>query len=202
MWPDALAHFHKHDAVLASFAQAMDPVVLPQEAAVGNYFADLCDSIVGQQLSVKAGATIWARVRALLGNEILPEKVLQVEDIRYREAGMSWAKIRYMKDLADQTQSGRLHLLDLSQQSNEEIIASLTKVKGIGPWTVEMFLMFTLGRPDVFSLGDLGLKRGVQKIYNLPEEPSKQALLELSQKWSPYRTYASRVLWNSLDNEP
>jgi DNA-3-methyladenine glycosylase II len=126
---------------------------------------------------------------------------LAIEDQLFRDAGMSWSKIRYMKDLAQHVLDKKLDLLTLHTHSNEEIIRLLTQVKGIGPWTAEMFLMFTLGRPDVFSLGDLGLKRGIQKIYAVESDLSRQELLSYAQKWAPYRTFASRVLWKSLDNE-
>lgn len=201
MWQDALAHFHKNDPILHSFAQKLEPIVLPTEFQSELFFSSLCDSIVGQQLSVKAGNTIWQRVSALMNHEIRPESVLAVEDQAFRDAGMSWSKIRYMKDLAQHVLDNKLDLLTLHTHENDEIIKLLTQVKGIGPWTVEMFLMFTLGRPDVFSLGDLGLKRGIQKLYQLTQEPTKAQLLEYAAKWAPYRTYASRILWKSLDNE-
>lgn len=202
MWQSALDHFEKHDPTLFSFAQTLDPIVLADSFDPEQFFADLCNSIVGQQLSVKAGDTIWRRVSELFHNTITPQTILITPDEAIRATGTSWSKIRFMKDLAQHVQDKKLDLLTLHEKSNEEIIVQLTQVKGIGPWTAEMFLMFTLGRPDVFSLGDLGLKRGIEKIYQLDHEPSKQELLAYSEKWSPFRTYASRVLWRSLDNEP
>lgn len=201
MWLDALAHFKKHDPILFRFAEKLEPIVLPTAFQSELFFSNLCDSIVGQQLSVKAGNTIWQRVATILNHNITPQAVLAVEDQLFRDAGMSWSKIKYMKDLAQHVLDRKLDLLSLHTHENEEIIKLLTQVKGIGPWTVEMFLMFTLGRPDVFSLGDLGLKRGIQKLYGLKDEPTKAELLEYAQKWAPFRTYASRILWKSLDNE-
>jgi DNA-3-methyladenine glycosylase II len=201
MWLDALEHFKKHDPILYRFAQTLEPIVLPTEFKSELFFSHLADSIVGQQLSVKAGNTIWQRVSAILNHTITPQSVLAVEDQLFRDAGMSWSKIAYMKDLAKHVLEEKLDLLTLHTHQNDEIIKLLTQVKGIGPWTVEMFLMFTLGRPDVFSLGDLGLKRGIQKLYDLKDEPTKAELLKFAEKWAPYRTYASRILWKSLDNE-
>ncbi len=112
---------------------------------------------------------------------------------------MSWSKVRFVRDLADKVSAKFIQLPQLAQLSNEEVITELTKVKGIGPWTAEMFLMFTLGREDVFSFGDLGLAKAIQKLYNLKQKPTRKQLEKITKKWSPYRTHAALVLWKSLD---
>jgi DNA-3-methyladenine glycosylase II len=118
-----------------------------------------------------------------------------------RDQGISWAKIKYIKDLAQKVVDHEVDLVQIETLSDEEVIIALTKVKGIGRWTAEMFLMFALARPDIFSTGDLGLKRAIQKLYGLKVEPDEKKLLQLSKKWSPYRTYAARILWRTLDQK-
>lgn len=186
-----------------------------------NYFESLASSIVGQQLSNKVADVIWNRLVKLLGGtagstpstikapsnyklndryQILPEAVLaaSVEDLR--SVGLSFNKIVYLKNLSQAVAENSLAFDCLQNSDNEEIITELTKIKGIGRWTAEMFLIFSLGRQDVFSLGDGGLYNAVRKLYNL-EKPTQTEMRELTQKWSPYRTYASLYLWKSLDNE-
>jgi len=128
-----------------------------------------------------------------------PKKLLKIKDQKLRDVGMSWGKVRYVKDLAIKHLGGEIDLSKLSSLSNEQVITELTKVKGIGPWTGEMFLMFTLRREDVFSFGDLGLKRGIEKLYNL-KEPTVAQIEKIIMPWSPYKTYGSIALWHSLDN--
>jgi DNA-3-methyladenine glycosylase II len=114
---------------------------------------------------------------------------------------MSWGKIKYVKDLSYRVLDGSLHLSKLDNMSNEEVIVELVAVKGIGPWTAEMFLMFSLARPDVFSFGDLGLKNAIKNLYGV-EDVTVEYMEKLSKKWSPYRTYAALILWETLDNKP
>jgi len=180
----ALKHFKKVDPILYDVGLRIKDY---QEIAVGNpgqYFEDLCDSIISQQLSIKAASTIWSRIKTLVG-KITPKNILKIPDEKYRAAGSSWAKIKYIKDLAMRD----IDFTDFPTLSDNEIAKRLIEVKGIGPWTAEMFLIFTLGRPDVFSEGDLGLKNAMKKLPGL-----KQAKV-----WSPYRSYASRILWKSLE---
>ena len=112
---------------------------------------------------------------------------------------MSHAKARYLKHLAEEIVHGDLPIFHLNSMTDQEIISKLTKVKGIGPWTAEMFLMFTLGRDDVFSFGDLGLKKAVIKIYGFKKDPTRKQIEKIISSWSPYKTYASRILWASLE---
>lgn len=166
-----------------------------------NYFLALCRSIVGQQLSNKVADVIWNRVLLLVENKVEPEKILSINDEDFRSKGVSYSKIKYMKNLSTAVINGEIHFDKFEQMSDEEIIKELTKVKGIGTWTAEMFLIFSLGREDVFSLGDAGLKNVVKSLYGFKDEPTKKDLIEINGKWSPYRTYASLYLWEMINRK-
>jgi len=165
-------------------------------------FTALASAIVSQQLSGRVAEVIWGRVAALLDGQITAERVLATADERFREAGLSNSKTKYLKCLSDAVQSGLVRPEEFPGMENEAIIAELVAVKGIGRWTAEMFLMFSLGRPDVFSPGDGGLQRAVKKIYGLEEIPSAEELAVISERWKPYRTFASFYLWRSLSVKP
>lgn len=197
MFEDALKHFRKADPLLYSLAESIDPIVLEKSP---DHFVKLVRSIVGQQLSVKAASTIFARFEKLFKKRITAEEILKIDDDDIRACGISYPKIKYIKDLAQKVYDKELLLETFEDADEETVIESLTKVKGIGIWSAEMFLMFALARPDVFSVKDLGLKNAMIKLYGL-SNPIKNELLKISQKWSPYRTYACRILWESLDNE-
>jgi DNA-3-methyladenine glycosylase II len=163
----------------------------------------LVDAICSQQLSVKASATILGRVAALTGNgRPGPEEMLALPDPTLRGAGLSGAKTRYVKDLAARWLDGSLPHAAIPTLADEEVIAALTQVKGIGTWTAEMVLMFALGRPDVLPVDDLGIRVAAQRIYGLSERPGPEALRELAEPWRPYRTLACRYLWRSLTLPP
>ncbi len=173
-----------------------------------NLFETLCESIVSQQLSVKAGDTIFGRVLDLLPErKLTPENILMQKDQALRDAGLSWGKVSYLKDLAQKVKDKEVVLEDLDKLSEEDAIKELTKIKGIGKWTAEMFLMFALGREDVFSHGDVGLQNAIKKIYKdrLPFDKEGKwkydatVVEEIIIKWSPYRTIAARILWRSLE---
>lgn len=198
MFEKAVLHFKKADPILYELAKSIDPFVLEKSQ---NHFIRLTRSIVGQQLSVKAASTIWGRFEKLFKGEITAEKILKLHDDEIRKCGISYPKIKYIKDLSEKVKTKQL-LLDVFEEADEEtVIINLTQVKGIGTWSAEMFLMFALARPDVFSVKDQGLKNAMKKLYGL-KEPTDKKLLNLSKKWSPYRTYACRILWESLDNAP
>jgi DNA-3-methyladenine glycosylase II len=198
MYDRALKHFKKADLLLYELAKSIDPIVLEKSP---NHFIRLVRSIVGQQLSVKAASTIFSRFEKLFKKEINAKEILKLKDDDIRACGISYPKIKYIKDLAEKVKSEQL-LLDTFEEADEEtVIENLTKVKGIGIWSAEMFLMFALARPDVFSVGDLGLKNAMIRLYGL-EKPTNKELLKISEKWSPYRTYACRILWQSLNNAP
>lgn len=193
-------HFQKNDPILHAI---IEQVMIEEWEQNRDYFRALCSDIVGQQLSGKAADTIWGRFIKLIPQEkVTPENILTLPDQKIRNAGLSWAKVKYVKDLADKVKNKEVNLKKLSNLSNEDVIAELTKVKGIGPWTAEMFLMFTLGREDVFSHGDLGLKNAIKKLYGFKKDPTKKQVEKIVTRWTPYKTYACRILWKSLEIKP
>lgn len=198
----AAAHLTKHDGFLA-------PVIaqsgLAELAPHTDYYGALVNSIIGQQLSVKAAATIKARFRDLFGGEMpSPEQLLSVSIEELRAVGFSNAKANYVRDLAEHIIDGRVRFDTIDTKSNEEIITELTDVKGIGEWTVHMFLMFCMGRLDVLPVGDLGIRNGVRKLYDFTDVPTPTQLIEIAEKhhWHPYESVASWYIWRSLDNVP
>ncbi|PIN99808.1 DNA-3-methyladenine glycosylase 2 family protein [archaeon CG10_big_fil_rev_8_21_14_0_10_43_11] len=162
-------------------------------AANDDYFQMLCRSIVFQQLSTKAAITIWNRVKER--TPIAPKEVLTAD---LDGVGLSNQKKTYLKDLAEKFAHNHVRT-DFLNMTNQEIIDELVKVKGIGQWSVEMFLMFSLKRLDVFSAGDLGLRKAVQTLYGFEELPKPKRVEELSRVWAPYRTLAALYLWKMLD---
>ncbi len=193
-------HFQNADPILHTWILKIEslpplPILQPNQ-----YFTRLCDDIISQQLSGRAAATIFSRFIKLFKNEhINPQELVNIPHEKIREAGLSNAKANYVKNLAQHVIDGSLKLDRLTNLPDEEVITELTKVKGIGRWTAEMFLLFSLGRPDVFSHGDLGLRNGLKKIYGFKREPSKKKIEALIKKWSPYKSYASRILWKCLE---
>jgi len=164
-----------------------------------DHFASLASAIVGQQLSGKVADVIWARLKTLVGGSVTPESLLDAAETDLRATGLSNAKVRYVKALAEAAASGVLQLGAMNELDDEAIIKELTAIKGIGRWTAEMFLIFSLGREDVFSCGDGGLQRAFQWLYGI--EPSKENMLRVSAAWTPYRTYASLYLWEALNQK-
>lgn len=194
-----LNHFKKVDPVLYKVALSLGEIKPYEIRNSGDYFSDLCEAIVGQQLSGKASDTIWGRFKKLFPKEkVIPQNVLKVSEDKMREAGMSWAKARSVKDLARKVDEKLVKLDKLDQLSDQEILTELIQVKGIGSWTAEMFLMFTLGRPDIFSHGDLALVKAIRNIYKL-ENPSRDEIETIVCKWSPYKSLACRIFWRSLE---
>lgn len=199
----ARAHFENVDPVLARLWQQVEQhqpqrsfLVTAREPSF--FFSDLVESIASQQLSIKAADTIWKRVVALLPHqEVTPEHLLAISDDALRAAGLSWAKVKYVKNVAQAAVDG-LDFVALPTVDNDTVIAELVKIKGVGRWTAEMFLIFTLGRPDVFSVGDLGLRNAVARWYQL-EAGDLKGIAALAERWAPYRSYASRLLWRSLE---
>lgn len=172
----------------------------PLRIALSNdYFASLASAIVGQQLSGKVADVIWERLKTLVGGSVTPENLLTASETDMRAIGLSNAKVRYVKALAEAAASGALQLGAMNELADEAIIKELTAIKGIGRWTAEMFLIFSLGREDVFSCGDGGLQRAFQWLYGI--EASKENLLRVSAAWQPYRTYASLYLWEALNRK-
>lgn len=196
-----LAHFKKVDPKLFKILAEINlKDWLSEEILDGKLiFYSLCRTIVGQQLAGKAADAIFKRFEMLMENEIKPEKVLKTEEQKIRDVGLSWAKVRSVKDLSARVMDRSLVLENLEGMSNEDLINELSKVKGIGRWTAEMFLMFRLGREDIFSWGDLGLKNGLKK-YLGKDDLSKEEMEESVSTWAPYRTYGAIAMWHLLDN--
>ncbi len=168
----------------------------------GNLFDDIVENIIGQQLSAGPTKIITKRFVGLFKTGKFPtsRQILAMPDQKIRDAGMSWAKVKYIKSLSEMVENGQLDLEKVKLLADEEVIIELTRVKGIGRWTAEMVLIFYLQRPDVFSLGDLGLRTAVSKLYKVDRNNLKK-IEKISLAWKPYRSLASRYLWKSLDNE-
>ena len=166
-------------------------------------FASLLQSIVYQQLAGKAAATIFGRVKALGATGFpTPEEILTLEDAQLRAAGLSRQKIAAVKDLAARTLDGTVPPLEkLRRMGEQEILERLTQVRGIGEWSVQMFLMFRLGRADVLPIHDLGIRKGFQIVYGHEDLPKPQAILEFGERWRPYRSIASWYLWRAADEK-
>lgn len=195
-------HFKAKDPTMYRWALKCKDLKEIKKARPDRYFIELCDAIVGQQLSGKAASSIFAKFKKLFSaGKITPRKVSVISHAKLRTAGLSDAKARYLKYLARAVLSKELPLSKLDAMPDEDVTERLIQVKGIGPWTAEMFLMFTLGRKNIFSFGDLGLKKGILKVYNLKALPSKERLEKVIAKWSPYKSYASRILWKSIEKE-
>ena len=161
-------------------------------------FEALCRAIVGQQLSVKAAATIYARFRSLYKN-LTPHAVLKTQVAKLRSVGLSNQKAAYVHDLAKRFMDGTVDPKKFKQMTDEEIRTHLIAVKGVGRWTADMFLMFTLHRPDILPTGDLGIQKAMQKVFKLKKLPTEEQMEKLATPWAPYRTIACRYLWECLD---
>ena len=198
----ACEHLARHDKKLAKYIKLYGPPTLKPHK---DYYAELVGSIVGQQLSTKAAATIWQRVLGLFGGKMpTPEELIKIKDQKLRDVGLSWAKVSYVKDLAQHILDGRLDLKDISTMPNEQLIEQLTAVRGIGEWSAHMFMIFALGRLDILPTGDLGVRKAIQLTYGLKELPDSAKIITIVDKnnWHPYESVASWYLWQSLDNTP
>lgn len=199
---DARQHLATHDPLLAPIiAQAGLPTFEPHR----NYYWELVDSIISQQLSVKAAASIERRFQELFASEFPePAAILEKSEEDLRAVGLSRPKIKYIRDLAQHVLDGNIHFDRLDSQTNEEIMEELIAVKGIGEWTVHMFLIFSLGRLDVLPVGDLGIRNGVRALYGFEDAPTPDQIREVAAQyqWHPYESVASWYVWKSLDNTP
>jgi len=195
-----IRHFKKTDPILHAAINGTGWQTLTR---THDHFTGLCRIIVGQQVSTKAAQSIFNKFCALFpNNKPRAAAVLKLTDAKIRSAGLSTSKTAAVRDLARHVIEKKLHLRKFEQMSNDEIKEELTKVKGIGPWSAEMFLIFYLGREDVFSPGDLGLRTAIMKLYKKRKLPSPEAATKLAQCWAPYRSYACRILWDTLNNAP
>ncbi len=204
--PKGLAHLKRADPVLAEVIAAVGTLPDAREGRPDrdDHYGALVRAIVGQQLSVSAARAIYGRLTARFHDRPpTPEQILADEPEELRAAaGLSRAKVSYLRSLAEHALTGELELERLDELDDEQVIAELVAVKGIGLWSAQMFLMFHLERPDVLPVGDLGIRRAIERVYGLEALPDPIAMEQIAQPWRPYRTLACRYLWRSLANEP
>ena len=191
----------RRDPVIAALIKRHGPCGLA-DAQHEDAFTALVHAIISQQLSTKAAATIARRFDALFDGPPTAGAVAQVDDEQLRAVGLSSQKVRYMRDLSARVMDGSLPLAMVNELSDEDVIQSLTQVKGIGRWTAEMFLMFRLHRPDVLPVDDLGILKAVPRAYGLRKMPRPERLTKIGEPWRPYRSVACWYLWASLGNKP
>jgi len=172
----------------------------PLDRPVLDPFPSLVRVIAGQQISTKAAATIYGRLAALMPDGVAPEAMLALTDEQFRQAGMSRQKITYLRDLAAKVVSGDLPVHSLHELTDEEVIEAIVRVKGLGRWSAEMFLMFRLHRPDVLPVDDLGIVNAIHRLYRLRKKPTADRIRKIGESWRPYRTVACWYLWRSLEN--
>jgi DNA-3-methyladenine glycosylase II len=198
-WDKAKRALARRDPVMGAIMRGHPGVYMTVR---GEPFMTLARAICGQQISVKAAQSVWDRVCICLEQKISPEAVVAADRKHLRACGLSDRKTEYIADLAQHFVDGKIHARNWPQMSDEEIIAELTDVRGIGRWTAEMFLMFNLLRPDVFPLDDLGLQKGIRVAYFKGRKTSLKRMKKLGETWRPWRSVATWYLWRSLDPVP
>lgn len=198
---DAERLLSRRDPALKLIIKRYGPCTMSAQP-VGKYFDSLVDAIISQQISVRAATTIFARFKKLLRGRISAQGVLRLSDVKLKSVGISPQKMTYLRDLSKCWQNGTIKHRTFSKLSDEEVINELTMVKGIGRWTAEMFLMFSLGRLDVLPVADLGLQNAIQKAYGFKTRPSERTIRRIAEQWKPYRSIGSWYMWKSLDNKP
>ncbi len=197
-----IAHFRRVDPKLFAAIDADIRLfsVNTKEKTPAQLFQSLCRSIVGQQLSGKVARSIYDRFEGLFPRKyVSPKKLIEFSEHDLRGVGMSYAKARALLDHAEKVLEKKITYHNIHKKTDDEVKDMLLQVKGVGPWTCEMFLMFSLAREDIFSPKDLGLQKGIQKIYSLKRKPTEQEAERIANKWSPYRTYAAMILWHTVD---
>jgi DNA-3-methyladenine glycosylase II len=197
-WDRAKRSLARRDPVMGAIMRAHPKIFLVRR---GEPFLTLARAIVGQQISVKAAQSVWNRFAACVG-EVTPQNVLLRERPLLRACGLSDRKTEYIADLAQHFANGSIHVHRWPQMSDEEIIAELVEVRGIGRWTAEMFLIFNLLRPDVYPLDDLGLQKGICVAYFRGRKVALSTMRRLGERWRPWRSVATWYLWRSLDPVP
>jgi DNA-3-methyladenine glycosylase II len=204
-WTNDDRELMRADKVLRRLMEGQGPIdpAIDRRGSRPDPWEALARAIVGQQLSTKAARSIWGKLQGQFGGRTpTPEELLRKRKPTLRKAGLSNAKVEFLRDLATRVKSGELDLESLAKLSDEDVIAELIEVKGIGSWTAEMFLIFHLGRADVVSVGDLGIRRAVQIAYGMDDLPGPEELERIAEEWRPHRTLACLYLWRSLDNAP
>ncbi len=197
-WVDACTHLAKRDRVLKRLIPRFGDACLESR---GDAFVTLARSIVGQQISVKAAQSVWNKFE-LLPRRMTPANVLKLKVDDMRAAGLSARKVEYLVDLALHFDSGRIHVKQWQAMDDEDIVAELVAIRGIGRWTAEMFLMFHLMRPDVLPLDDVGLINGISLNYFSGEPVSRSEAREVADAWAPWRSVATWYMWRSLEPVP
>jgi DNA-3-methyladenine glycosylase II len=192
----ALDHLKKSDAILASIIARVGPCKMAYRDPT---FEMLARAIVFQQLSTKAATTIYRRLEEAAGGMLTPESIQNLSVGEMRRAGLSRQKLGYIRDLAEHALSGKVDFSKLPAMSDEEVIASLTDIKGVGVWTAHMFLLFSLRRPNVLPIGDLGVRVAIQKAYRKRKMPTPKQVERIARGWHPYCSYAAWYLWRSLE---
>jgi DNA-3-methyladenine glycosylase II len=204
--PDTLARLAGSDPVIAKLIDRYgtpDGLLERRGRRPGDAYGALVRSIVGQQLSTRSARAIFGRLIGLFDDRTpTPRELLDVDPQTLREVGLSRAKVAYLRDLAERVEDGELDLQGIAELPDEDVAAQLTQVKGLGPWSVQMFLIFHLGRPDVLPVGDLGIRRAIQDQYGLDEPPDAAEMERIAEPWRPNRSLASLYLWRSLDATP
>ena len=187
--------FLRRDRILGNIINSVGEYSLKKR---NHHFAALVESIISQQLATRAAEVIFCRFKDLYPKFPTASEILATRKSRLRSAGLSGMKIEYIRDLSRKVEQGKIKIKSLSKTSDDEVIAHLTQVKGIGRWTAEMFLIFSLGRQDVLPAHDLGLQKGIQIAFSLSELPKPHEVERLGQRWRPYRSIATWYLWKSL----
>ena len=194
----AIEHLKKCDPVMAAIIKRIGPCRIeygPPE------FHSLAEAILYQQLNGKAAATIFERFAALAGNPLTAAGIQKLTDEQMRSVGLSKQKSSYLRDMAQRAASGQLDFSKLHEQTDEEVIKHLTQVKGVGVWTAQMFLMFTLKRPNVLPTGDFGVQMAIKRHYNKRKMPNPAIMEKIAKPWEPYRSIACWYLWKSMDTK-
>jgi len=192
----AINHLKKSDPVLAAIIEKIGPCKMQFGEPT---FHSLAEAILYQQLNGKAAVTIFNRFTALAGDPLTPEGILKLTDTQMRGVGLSKQKTSYLRDLSEKTKAGLMEFERLPDLSEQEVMAHLTQVKGIGVWTAHMFLMFSLRRPDILPTGDYGVQAAIKKHYNKRKWPKPAVMEKIAKPWAPYRSIACWYLWQSLD---
>ena len=195
-WDMAKKELSRKDDVLHEIISEFDDLELVSR---GDLFYTLIRSVIGQQISVKAASTVWSRFCERIG-DIEPKNILLADIEELRSCGLSQRKAEYVIGISESWSD--YDSLEWKEMSDEEIIQELIKLRGVGKWTAEMILIFTMLRPDVFPIGDIGMIRGIEKSYNSGERMSREELYAISEKWKPWRTVACCFMWRTVDPEP
>jgi DNA-3-methyladenine glycosylase II len=197
-WKQATQELATNDNVMRQLTQRFEDVALDSR---GNAFTTLARSIVGQQISVKAAEKVWQKVVAAVP-ETTPDIILNIDESMLRACGLSFRKIGYLQDLSQHFTNGNLNEVSWNEMNDESVIAQLTRVKGIGRWSAEMFLIFHMLRPDILPMDDIGLQRAIRIHYNANQPIDKSAMHTIAATWQPWRSVATWHLWRSLDPVP